>query len=409
MSDHMHDTYLPGYQCQLQDDAVQHSIDKLKQSKGDLQLKCSVEIQIHPCTSEEETLRYRCNCSFQMILVNENQFFYAMREKGRPVLLGSSTFPIANLGIQAVMTNLLQQLNDKQSHNHALRRHLTSVSFSSSWDEKEIIVTLHYNSPVEENEWLTQASLLRTKLQILKLSGRSKGRLLSVPPEAVYLRDTIWIDPIHRNVTVGQRDPAKPTAIQVDYWKQETAFFHPNSRTMTQALTWIMSRLTTMSTSNTKANSLLEMYCGCGAHTIALAKLGLLTDILAMELDQRLVEACIRNAQLNQCHEQGRTPVTIVQGDAGPWAKKVQKQSARHYDVLLVDPPRQGLDSQVCDMAMQGTFHHFLYISCGRDALKRDLEILMTVFTIVDCQLFDLFPRTDSIESVVHLRRKVVQ
>ena len=410
MSDHSHDTYLPGYQYQLQDNAVLHSISKLQQSKGDLQPQCSAEVQIHPCSTQEETLRYRCNCSFQMILDDADRLHYAMRQKRKPVLLKSSMFPIANLGIQAVMTNLLQQLNDNETnHCHTLRRHLTSISFSSSWNERDIVVTLHYDAPVEVTEWSTQASLLRTHLNILKITGRSKGRLHSVPTEVVYLRDTIWINPINQIVTIGLQDAAMSTSIQVDYLKHETAFFHPNPRTMTQALTWILSRLITMTTkSNTKSISLLEMYCGCGAHTIALAKSKLLTDILAMELDQRLVDACIRNAQLNQCHEQGCTPVTVVQGDAGQWAKKAQKNSVRHYDVLLVDPPRQGLDPQVCTMAMQGTFHHFLYISCGRIALKRDLEILLSVFNIVDCQLFDLFPRTDSIESVVHLQRKEV-
>mmetsp|Transcript_557 Transcript_557/g.860 ORF Transcript_557/g.860 Transcript_557/m.860 type:complete len:160 (-) Transcript_557:102-581(-) len=88
------------------------------------------------------------------------------------------------------------------------------------------------------------------------------------------------------------------------------------------------------------------------------------------------------------------------------------------YDVLLVDPPRSGLDEKVCNMALNGTFTHIIYISCGRHALLKDLQRLCcckeeeedeksSCFEVVDCALLDLFPRTkESVESLVHLRRR---
>jgi tRNA (uracil-5-)-methyltransferase len=424
--------YLPGYHAQLHEDAVQHSIDKLRESKDDLQLTswpagARLEninnIQTHPCLALEETLAYRCNCSFQIVRNDRGgRLEYAMREGGRVKPLGSSRFPIANMGIQNTMHHVLDELNART----VLQEHLTSASFASTWNERDVAVTLHYDHPVDEQAWLSQASLVRDKLAIFKLSSRSKGRLLALPPGPAYLKDTIWLHPDTQ--TVSRFPPLTLTAttttatatttdnnnnaanaanaIPVHYEKPETAFFHPNPRAMTKALAWILSRLTP------ESRYLLEMYCGCGAHTMALAKSGLLAGILAIELDQRLVDACIRNAVLNHCHEQGPTPVRVLQGDAGTWAKRnvakpnSQQQQRQDYDVLLVDPPRQGLDPQVCYMAMHGTFQQVLYISCGREALKRDLDTLLQVFDIVDCQLFDLFPRTDSIESVVHLRRK---
>ena len=90
-------------------------------------------------------------------------------------------------------------------------------------------------------------------------------------------------------------------------------------------------------------------------------------------------------------------------------AKRTNKNSTifeQQYSVLLVDPPRAGLDHQVCNLAKQGTFEHIIYISCGREALKRDLVELSSLFEVMDCTLIDLFPRTDSVESLVHLKRK---
>ncbi|EED89999.1 RNA methyltransferase, partial [Thalassiosira pseudonana CCMP1335] len=153
---------------------------------------------------------------------------------------------------------------------------------------------------------------------------------------------------------------------------------------------------------------LLEMYCGCGAHTIPLAKSALLSEIVAVELDERLANACRRNCRLNGC-------------DAAEWAKKTLKDQSKqrtntkqpsfnHYnnfDILLVDPPREGLDKIVCDLAInKGTFQHVVYISCGRVALLRDLDILCKGgFNVVNLAVIDLFPGTDAVESLVHLRR----
>ena len=106
------------------------------------------------------------------------------------------------------------------------------------------------------------------------------------------------------------------------------------------------------------------------------------------------------------------------------------------YDILLVDPPRQGLDNEVCRMAMMdmnetaavgastnegnedhsvdheidlhgsGCFQNILYVSCGHQALLRDLERLSSAYKVINCVQMDLFPRTDSIETLVHLRKR---
>ena len=66
-----------------------------------------------------------------------------------------------------------------------------------------------------------------------------------------------------------------------------------------------------------------------------------------------------------------------------------------------------GLSKEVKDLAIQGNFEHILYVSCGKDALKGDLKYLVANnFVVVDCTITDLFPRTNSVETLVHLRRQ---
>ena len=148
-----------------------------------------------------------------------------------------------------------------------------------------------------------------------------------------------------------------------------------------------------------------------------------------MELDKRLVDSCVRNIEINGLTEF----VSCEKGDAGSVARRIMRSRERRrtagkegggeraaevvsggltgteFDVLLVDPPRQGLDSRVIDLAVNSGIQRLLYVSCGREALKRDLAMLGSEFEVVNMLLTDLFPRTDSVETLVHLKRREVK
>jgi tRNA/tmRNA/rRNA uracil-C5-methylase (TrmA/RlmC/RlmD family) len=126
-------------------------------------------------------------------------------------------------------------------------------------------------------------------------------------------------------------------------------------------------------------------------------------SITAVELDRRLVEKCQRNIELNQCQEF----VEVILNDAALWAKR---NTSACFDVMLVDPPRQGLAKDVCRLAVEVLpCENILYISCGYEALIRDLEVLSSAFDVIDCTVVDLFPRMEGVESLVHLRRRTQQ
>jgi len=192
------------------------------------------------------------------------------------------------------------------------------------------------------------------------------------------------------------------THISVHYQKPEGAFFHPNARAMSTALSWILNRTTDIAKLYTggKKPALLELYSGCGAHTIPLAKSGLLSSIIAVELDHRLVSAFRRNCKLNGLEESAH--LRVICEDAGKWVKDCEDE----FDILLVDPPRDGLHEKVREIAIHGNFNHILYISCGKEALIRDLETLNGAFGVVDCFILDLFPGTHAVESLVRMERR---
>jgi tRNA (uracil-5-)-methyltransferase len=347
---------------------------------------------------------------------------YAIRRQQEPVL--ADYFPIANLRIQKSMAAFQTKINHEKEAFPSLRRNLTSISFTSSWTESgdsDCLVTLHYDVAIHDlAAWKAEAFQVCIDLNLAQITGRSRKRVTRALDNGdSIIRDTLWLifaeDPMAWKVSLTKcpkRDDDESAIRTVKYEKPEEAFFHPNARAMCRALEWMMSRLVLIRCSLDRKAKLLEMYCGCGAHTIALLQTNLLEKIVAIELDERLVEACRRNFALNTiatdsaaaCNEIATT-LEIVSADAGVWARD-SVAIVSSFDILLVDPPRQGLDEQVCRMAKHGNFQHVLYISCGRDALVRDLERLSDNFEVLDCTLLDLFPQTDAVESLVHLRRR---
>lgn len=472
------DIVLPGsYEAGPKDSGTEHSRQKLVLAAQDLQphlpsgsssSSSPVTIQSLPCTEETETWSYRCKCTFQIVAVGSNgagedptnsnsydKYVYAMRTQGQAVPLGSSKFPIATRRIQTAMQQLSDQVflpNNPHKYS-AIRQGLTSVTFSSSWydtPEADCIVTLMYGTPLadEQQLWKTQARDLCQALGLRQLYGSAKKTIVAAldPSSRSTLRDSVYLQwnsssSSSSDWAVTLTAPSPMTSmIHVKYEKPYDAFYHPNANAMKDALQWMLHRLTWIRQAGADDDddvgsassspplrqrlNLLELYCGCGAHTVALAKSGVLQNILVIELDPRLIQACHDNVQLNGLRNDNTDDdddddlsssscgVQIIQGDAGTWAKHSYKWTTQHYTILLVDPPRAGLDPAVCDMAMRkgstttSRFEHVLYISCGHAALLRDLERLSTTFDIIHlCQL-DLFPRTDSIETLVHLQRK---
>ena len=406
------DLVLPGYEAKPGDSGILHSIRKLERATTNLKphIPDNVSINSFPSRSEDESWAYRCRCTFQMIRDENGIFHYAMRHQKQPILLGADKFPIATLRIQQAMMGLTQKvLNSDCNSFSAIKQNLESATFSSAWQDTldaDCIVTLNYGKPLVKIDWEEQARVACDILNLRQLNGRSKKCLYSaVESGEQTLRDTIFIhEVVDEGWDVSLSNPIlkNVSAREVYYEKPETAFFHPNAYAMKKALGWMLNRLSNIISECKHPCDMLEMYCGLGAHTMALGKTNLIREIMAVELDSRLVQACRRNIRNNGLEEK----VKVSQADAGTWAERYQKKEAKVFDILLVDPPRSGLDEQVCSMALGGSFRHFLYISCGHKALLRDLERLSPMYEVVSCDQLDLFPRTDSIETLVHLQRR---
>jgi 23S rRNA (uracil1939-C5)-methyltransferase len=79
--------------------------------------------------------------------------------------------------------------------------------------------------------------------------------------------------------------------------------------------------------------------------------------------------------------------------------------SSRRFDIVVVDPPRAGLARLALPIGERAR-RRLVYVSCDPATLARDLAELLSVFDVVDARLYDLFPLTHRVESVITLVRR---
>ena len=139
----------------------------------------------------------------------------------------------------------------------------------------------------------------------------------------------------------------------------------------------------------------LDLYCGAGTFTLPLARSA--AYVAAVEAYGPAVRDLRRNLE-----RANLTNVDVVGGDA------VREFPDEEADVLVVDPPRAGLDASVIDLIASTPARDVAYVSCDPATLARDLRRFVDegTFAPVAATPVDLFPQTFHCETVVHLTRQ---
>ena len=148
----------------------------------------------------------------------------------------------------------------------------------------------------------------------------------------------------------------------------------------------------------TGQETVLDLYCGAGTITLALAERA--KTVIGVEIVPEAVENARQNAQRN-----GMDNVEFLCADAGQAARQLAARGVAP-DVLVVDPPRKGLDAPTRDAVLQMRPPRIVYVSCDPATLARDVrELTGAGYAMEKAQAFDLFPRTRHVETVVLLSK----
>ena len=146
-----------------------------------------------------------------------------------------------------------------------------------------------------------------------------------------------------------------------------------------------------------KQKLIIEGYCGIG--TISLAMHDKAEKIIGIEIIEKTIKDAKDNAKINKVEN-----VEFRCGDAAKEIRKiVEKEKA---DVIVVDPPRTGLDDELLKTLLKSKAKQIIYISCNPSTLGKDLYILKKEYEIHLVRGYDMFPNTPLVETLVELVRR---
>lgn len=139
-------------------------------------------------------------------------------------------------------------------------------------------------------------------------------------------------------------------------------------------------------------NRLLDLYCGAGTIGIYLSDNFKYID--GIEINSDAVEGANLNKKINNIE------------NINFECKSAKEITNINYDVIVVDPPRAGLDSVTINKLLESNVKKIVYVSCNLITLARDIKLLSSKYDVKDMTLFDMFPNTKHVESVVYLKLK---
>ena len=149
----------------------------------------------------------------------------------------------------------------------------------------------------------------------------------------------------------------------------------------------------------TKEDLVLDLYCGVGTITLAMASAA--GRVIGVEVIPQAVEDARDNARRN-----GIENAEFFCGDAGQAALQLEKDGVKP-DVVVVDPPRKGLNADTIEALHRMSPRRIVYVSCDPATLARDVALLKERgYRVKNAMACDLFPRCAHIESVCTLIKK---
>ncbi|MBN2810047.1 MAG: class I SAM-dependent RNA methyltransferase [Deltaproteobacteria bacterium] len=145
-----------------------------------------------------------------------------------------------------------------------------------------------------------------------------------------------------------------------------------------------------------KEGTAAELYGGSGTFSLALANL--VKDLTVYESDPKAAARGQRNVARN-----GLKNVKFVSG------RVENKSLPANLDILLVDPPRTGLDAQVVEKIVHSRASKLIYVSCNPATLARDLGRLNNFadgFILKSLAAYDMYAGTTHLEVMALLERR---
>jgi len=254
---------------------------------------------------------------------------------------------------------------------------LSEIEFFADHADAKLLLELYAEKPMPEQDWQRLAESLRTRLPAMTS--------ISVLSRAKHTRPEMQCEPSVKLEYSLQPEGFVYEAGPARYQVSPGSFFQTN-RFLVQPLVEVVC-------ADAKGKLALDLYAGVGLFSAPLART--FDRVEAVEIAPSSFNDLRKNVPRN-VRAHCMTTAEYLKTAPPP----------ANLDLVLVDPPRAGLGTDVSRKLAALAPARATYVSCDPATLARDLAVfLQSGYAIEQMHLLDLFPQTFHIETVVHLSR----
>lgn len=169
--------------------------------------------------------------------------------------------------------------------------------------------------------------------------------------------------------------------------------FRVSAGSFFQTNRFLVEELAHVAVGENKGRAALDLYAGVGLFTLPLSLR--FDEVLAVEASPNSFADLRHNAAAKGKPIRATTEAFVI-----------ERGTKLAPDFVIVDPPRSGLGEKTARALGRMSVPRVTYVSCDPATLARDLRVLLeSGFKVQQAYLFDLFPQTAHLETVLHLAR----
>lgn len=147
-----------------------------------------------------------------------------------------------------------------------------------------------------------------------------------------------------------------------------------------------------------KDKTIIDAYCGSGAIAIYLAPYA--KKVVGIDINKESIYSARHNKKLNKYDN-----LEFEIGEVKDILPRVYNKGI-NPDVVIIDPPRSGIDNKTLDLLTRKVVDKIIYVSCNPSTLAKNLKVLKNKYNVESITPLDMFPHTSQIESITVLKRK---
>ena len=326
---------------------------------------------------------------------NKMEYTFGDEEKGGPIVLGlhkkgrfyemvdTDGCDLVDSDFTDIRRKVMYYFRDKKSSFYNKIRHegfLRHLVVRKALSTGEILINLVTTS----QDRLDEEEFLNELLSLKDLKGQITGVLHTINDG---LGDTVKADEM--KLLYG-RDYIIEEILGLKFNISPFSFFQTN--------TWGAERLYSIVrdfVGDEKKDIVFDLYSGTG--TIAQIISPLAKEVIGIEIVEEAVVKARENMKLNKLDN-----IEFIAEDVLKAVDKLDKKP----DLIIIDPPRDGIHPKAIDKIIDFDPSRFVYVSCNPVTLVRDIEIFEEKgYKLVKMKMMDMFPRTPHVEVVCLLAK----